>query len=76
MIHSDTLKGLTPEEYLLLYAVCNHVVGQMNLVCNPKWIGTFKVDRLIPIIERVNNLKEEYTGVRDSLLEKLRGSSF
>jgi hypothetical protein len=72
MIPTPTIKELTEDEYLLLWSICNYITNQWGLVCNPKWIGMFKVDRLLPYIERVNTLKEEYVGLKDSLVAKLK----
>ena len=76
MIHSDTIKSLTEDEHLLLWCVCNHITSSFGLECNPKWVGMFRVDRLIPYIEKVNTLKEEYVGIKDSLLAKLKQATF
>lgn len=73
MIHSDILKSLSEDESLLLYSVAGFIYQRLGYpVYNPQWVRMLKVDRLIEVLGKIANLKEEYLPVRDSLIGKIK----
>lgn len=76
MIHSETLKQLTEDEHLMLYALCERIFNDMNMSMNPAWIKMMRVPVLLHFLLNIGNIKEEYVPVRDSLAAKLQQSSF
>lgn len=70
MIHSQWIQELTEDEHLLLWSIASHTFGQLGLEVKGKWIQMLKPDVVIRILPKVN-IKEEYIGVRDSLIVKL-----
>ena len=76
MIHSQTLKELTEDEYTLLYAVGDTIFGRIGLEMKVEWLKMLRTDRLIHLLNNINNLKEEYHPLRESLVVKLQQGGF
>lgn len=76
MIHSDTLKSLTEDEYLMLYALCERIFNNMGMSMNPHWIKMMRVNILLNYLMNINNIKDEFICVRDSLATKLQQAGF
>lgn len=75
MIHSDTIKGLTEDERVLLYAVGGFIYQRSGLShFKPEWVQMVKVVKMVEVLNNIANLKEEYIPVRDSLVVKLKES--
>jgi hypothetical protein len=75
IIHSQTLKELTEDELVLMWSIMDHLfVSKLGYSFKYEWLHMVKPDALDRII-RNSNLKEEYHGVRDSLIGKLKGGA-
>ena len=73
MIHSDTIKSLTEDEALLLHAVSGFIYQRMGYTnIQYRWAQMLRTDRLIHILNKLANLKEEYHATRDSLIAKIK----
>ena len=73
MIHSDIIKSLSEDEKLLLYAVGGFIFERLGYgQVRYEWIKMLKVDRVIEVLNKLANLKEEYYPVRGSLIEKIK----
>jgi hypothetical protein len=70
MIHSHFIQELSEDEHLLLWSIASHTFGQIGLEVKHNWIQMLRPDVVCRILTKVN-IKEEYIGVRDSLLSKL-----
>jgi hypothetical protein len=73
MIHSDVIKSLTEDEATLLHAVAGFIyqrIGYTNI--QYRWVQMLRTDRLIHILNKLANLKEEYHATRDSLIAKIK----
>ena len=75
MIHSDTLKELTEDELGLLWSILHHFYSKVGMECKYRWLQMVRVEVLEHVLNHCN-LKEEYSGVRDSLLVKLKGGVY
>jgi len=76
MIHTDTLKSLTEEELSLLFALADRFYKELNLTVKFDWLKILKKDLTIHYLKGINNIKEEYDSVRDSLIKKLQENMF
>jgi len=76
MIHYQTLKELTEEEYTLLYAVGDTIFTRMGMSLKVEWLKMLRVDILIHLLNNITNLKEEYHPLRESLVGKLERGRF
>ena len=75
MIHSDTIRSLTEDEKVLLYAVGGFIYQRTGLHhFKPEWVQMIKVEKMIQVLHNIANLKDEYMPVRDSLVVKLKES--
>lgn len=73
MIHSDTIKGLTEDEQLLLYSVTGFIFQRLGYqVYKPEWARMLRVDGLIDVLNKIANIKDEYLPVRESLIGKIK----
>lgn len=76
MIHSQTLKELTEDEYTLLYSVGEHIYNRFGHNCKHEWLKMLRVEVLVGILNNIANLKEEYHPLRESLVSKLQQGVF
>ena len=72
MIHSTIIKELTEDELALLWGVVNHFFVPLGYECKYEWLRMVRVGVLEHVLNHCN-LKEEYNGVRTTLLDKIKG---
>lgn len=76
MIHSEVLKELNEEELSMLFALTDRFFKGLGLTVKYGWLGMLRHDVTIHYLKGINNIKEEYIGVRDSLINKLQNNGF
>lgn len=76
MIHSHTISQLSEEEYMLLFSVSEHIFNRIGLHTSHQWVKMLRVDQVVPLLNNIANLKEEYHPVRESLVSKLQQGVF
>ena len=72
MISTTFIQSLSGDEALLFYAVCEHTFNTMGLQGKPEWYKMIKPQILADRIMCIQNLKEEYHPVAQSLSQKLK----
>lgn len=72
MIHSTFIQSLSGDEALLFHAVCEHTFNCLGLQGKPAWYQMMRPEVLASRIMHIQNLKEEYHPVAQSLSQKLK----
>jgi len=76
MIHSTFIQSLSGDEAALFHAVCEHTYNCMGMQGKPSWYQMMRPDVLAHRVLNIQNLKEEYRSVAQSLADKLRAHTW